>query len=61
FNNAKTVKNDNSSRFKDFSRYHYLTHRNITIIGIDDDEEFQNTVKVMQIMNMSNDDLNSIF
>ncbi|CAF2400086.1 unnamed protein product [Rotaria sp. Silwood2] len=46
---------------EDFNRYRYLTHRNITITDIDDDEEFQNTVNVMQIMNMSNDDLNSIF
>ncbi|CAF3595646.1 unnamed protein product, partial [Rotaria sp. Silwood2] len=39
----------------------YLTHGNVTIPGVDDGEEFQNTVKAMQIMNMSNDDLNSIF
>ncbi|CAF4729492.1 unnamed protein product [Rotaria sp. Silwood1] len=46
---------------EDFSRYRYLTHGNVAIPGIDDSEEFQNTVKAMQIMNMSNDDLNSIF
>jgi len=46
---------------EDFSRYHYLTHGNVTISGIDDGEEFQHTVKAMQIMNISNDDLNSIF
>ncbi|CAF4206252.1 unnamed protein product, partial [Rotaria sp. Silwood2] len=46
---------------EDFSRYRYLTHGNVTIPGVDDGEEFQNTVKAMQIMNMSNDDLNSIF
>ncbi|CAF4015000.1 unnamed protein product [Rotaria magnacalcarata] len=46
---------------EDFSRYRYLTHGNVTIAGVDDGEEFQNTVKAMQIMNMSHDDLNSIF
>jgi len=46
---------------EDFSRYRYLTHGNVVIPGIDDAEEFQNTVKAMQIMNMSLDDLNSIF
>ncbi|CAF1346369.1 unnamed protein product [Adineta steineri] len=46
---------------EDFSRYRYLTHGNVTVGGVDDAEEFQNTVKAMQIMNMSNDDLNSIF
>ncbi|CAF3282352.1 unnamed protein product [Rotaria sp. Silwood2] len=46
---------------EDFSRYRYLTHGNVTIPGVDDGEEFQNTVKAMQIMNMSSDDLNSIF
>jgi myosin heavy subunit len=46
---------------EDFSRYRYLTHGNVTIPGIDDGEEFQNTVRAMQIMNMSLDDLNSIF
>ncbi|CAF1035648.1 unnamed protein product [Rotaria sordida] len=46
---------------EDFSRYRYLTHGNVAILGVDDSEEFQNTVKAMQIMNMSSDDLNSIF
>ncbi|CAF0851620.1 unnamed protein product [Didymodactylos carnosus] len=46
---------------EDFSRYHYLSHGNVNIPGTDDSEEFQQTVKSMQIMGMSLDDLNSIF
>ncbi|CAF1027431.1 unnamed protein product [Rotaria sordida] len=46
---------------EDFSRYRYLTNGNLTISGINDGEEFQNIKKAMQIMNISNDELNSIF
>ncbi|CAF3703620.1 unnamed protein product [Adineta steineri] len=46
---------------EDFTRYRYLTHGNITVTGIDDAQEFQHTVKAMQIMNISTDELNSIF
>ncbi|CAF2959807.1 unnamed protein product [Rotaria sp. Silwood2] len=46
---------------EDFTRYRYLTNGNLTISGINDGEEFQNTVKAMQIMNISYDELNSIF
>ena len=46
---------------EDFKCYRYLTHGNVSIGGVDDGEEFQNTMKAMQIMNMSTDDLNSIF
>jgi myosin protein heavy chain len=46
---------------EDFTHYRYLTHGNVTIPSIDDVEEFQNTIKAMQIMNISTDDLNAIF
>ena len=46
---------------EDFSQYRYLTNRNMSVEGLNDGEEFQNTVKAMQIMNVSNDELNSIF
>ncbi|CAF3396041.1 unnamed protein product [Rotaria sp. Silwood1] len=46
---------------EDFSRYRYLTNGNLTISGINDSEEFQHTIKAMQIMTISNDELNAIF
>jgi myosin protein heavy chain len=46
---------------EDFPCYRYLTNGNVSITGIDDAEELQNTIKAMQIMNMSTDDHNSIF
>lgn len=51
----------NDYLLEDFSRYRYLTHGSVTIPSVDDGEEFKHTVKAMQIMNMSTDDLNSIF
>jgi myosin heavy subunit len=51
----------NDYLLEDFRCYRYLTNGGVSIAGVDDAEEFQNTVKAMQIMNMSNDDLNSIF
>ena len=46
---------------EDFHAYRYLTNGYVPIPGVDDGAEFQNTIKAMQIMNMSTDDLNSIF
>lgn len=46
---------------EDFKCYRYLTHGGVSINGVDDGEEFQNTIKAMQIMNISNDDLQSVF
>ncbi|CAF4624137.1 unnamed protein product [Rotaria socialis] len=46
---------------EDFTRYRYLTNGNLTVSGINDAEEFQNTIKAMQIMNISSDELNAIF
>lgn len=46
---------------EDFRNYRYLTHGNVSVTGVNDGNEFRDTVKAMQIMNMSTDDLNSIF
>ena len=46
---------------EDFRCYRYLTNGNVSIGGVDDGEELKNTIKSMQIMNMSTDDHNSIF
>ncbi|CAF0782742.1 unnamed protein product [Adineta ricciae] len=46
---------------EDFTRYRYLTHGNVPLAGIDDAQEFQHTVKAMQIMGISIEELNSIF
>ncbi|CAF4712063.1 unnamed protein product, partial [Rotaria sp. Silwood2] len=46
---------------EDFSCYRYMTQGNMTIPGTDDAEEFKNTVKSMQVMNISSNELNSIF
>lgn len=46
---------------EDFRTYRYLTNGSVSIPSVDDGEEFQSTIKAMQIMNISTDDLNSIF
>lgn len=46
---------------EDFTRYRYLSNGNLSVAGVNDSEEFQNTVKAMRIMNMSNEELHSIF
>lgn len=46
---------------EDFTRYRYFTNGNLSISGVNDAEEFQNTIKAMHIMNISNDEFNSIF
>ena len=46
---------------EDFSNYRYLSNGNLSISAINDSDEFQNTVKAMRIMNMSNEELHSIF
>lgn len=46
---------------EDFRAYRYFSNGYISIPGIDDGQEFQSTIKAMQIMNISSDDLNSIF
>lgn len=37
--------------------YHYLSNPYVTIQGIDEVEEYNNTIKAMHIMGMSNDDI----
>lgn len=46
---------------EDFGAYRYLSNGNVSIPGVDDGEELQSTIKAMQIMNISPDDLNAIF
>lgn len=46
---------------EDFGKYRYLSNGNLSIPSVNDGEEFQNTIKAMKIMNMSNEDLHSIF
>lgn len=46
---------------EDFARYRYLNNGNLSVPGVNDSEEFQNTIKAMRIMNMSNEELHSIF
>lgn len=37
--------------------YHYLSNPYVTIQGIDEVEEYNNTIKAMHIMGMSNEDI----
>lgn len=37
--------------------YHYLSNTYVTIQGIDEVEEYNNTIKAMHIMGMSNEDI----
>ena len=46
---------------EDFPAYRYLSNGNVSVPGVDDGEELQSTIKAMQIMNISSDDLNAIF
>lgn len=41
----------------DMKTYHYLSNPYVTIQGIDEVEEYNNTIKAMHIMGMSNDDI----
>lgn len=42
---------------EDFKTYHYLSNSYIAIQGLDEVEEYNNTIKAMHIMGMSNDDI----
>lgn len=46
---------------EDPKNYTFLSSGNVTIPGMDDSEEFQQTVKAMQIMGISEEDLASIW
>ncbi|XP_076042155.1 myosin heavy chain, non-muscle-like [Oratosquilla oratoria] len=46
---------------EDAKRYIFLTSRKVVVPGVDDLSEFQATVKAMQIMGMSGEDISSIF
>ena len=46
---------------EDFRGYRYLTNGNVSVPNVNDAQEFQQTVKAMQIMNISTDELNAIF
>lgn len=41
----------------DMKSYHYLSNTYVTIQGIDEVEEYNNTIKAMHIMGMSNEDI----
>lgn len=42
---------------EDMKNYHYLSNPYVTIQGIDEVEEYNNTIKAMHIMGMSNEDI----
>lgn len=44
----------------DFSHYNYITNGYIDLPGNDDSREFENTIRAMNIMSISGDDLNAI-
>ena len=46
---------------EDFPKYRYLSNGSITLPGVHDGEEFRSTVRAMQVMNVTADDLHAIF
>ena len=44
----------------DMKSYHYLSNPYVPIQGVDEVEEYNNTIKSMHIMGMNNDDIISI-
>ncbi|XP_055339641.1 myosin heavy chain, non-muscle-like isoform X2 [Paramacrobiotus metropolitanus] len=45
---------------EDFKNYRFLSNGNLPVPGVDDNLEFQNTVKAMQIMGMNQEDVSSV-
>ncbi|XP_076334905.1 uncharacterized protein LOC143238500 isoform X2 [Tachypleus tridentatus] len=46
---------------EDLKNYSFLTHGNVPVSGVDDLQEFKNTVKAMNIMGFTSDDVSGIF
>ncbi|KAM7297189.1 hypothetical protein ISCGN_022342, partial [Ixodes scapularis] len=46
---------------EDVKNYTFLTHGHVPVPGVDDAQEFRNTVKSMSIMGLNQEDLNCIF
>ncbi|XP_075557544.1 myosin heavy chain 10 isoform X1 [Dermacentor variabilis] len=46
---------------EDAKSYTFLTHGHVPVPGVDDAQEFRNTVKAMTIMGLNQEDLNCIF
>ncbi|KAK8757570.1 hypothetical protein V5799_004798 [Amblyomma americanum] len=46
---------------EDVKNYTFLTHGHVPVPGVDDAQEFRNTVKAMTIMGLNQEDLNCIF
>jgi myosin heavy subunit len=42
---------------EDMKNYHYLSNTYVQIQGIDEVEEYNNTIKAMHIMGMNNEDI----
>jgi myosin heavy subunit len=42
---------------EDMKNYHYLSNAYVQIQGIDEVEEYNNTIKAMHIMGMNNEDI----
>ena len=46
---------------EDVGAYEFLSQGNVTIPGVEEQEEFRTTVQAMQIMGFTPDDVKSIF
>ncbi|OWA52979.1 Myosin heavy chain, non-muscle [Hypsibius exemplaris] len=46
---------------EDIKNYHFLSNGNVPVPGVDDNAEFQSTLKAMQVMGMSPEDISGVF
>ncbi|XP_064478099.1 myosin heavy chain, non-muscle-like isoform X2 [Ornithodoros turicata] len=56
-----TIEQKKDYLLEDVRGYTFLTQGHVPVPGVDDAQEFRNTVKSMQIMGLNQEDLNSIF